>query len=504
MIEKNLSEKQKQAIILKQANGPLSVLAIGIDAYDKQSGFPVLKTCSNDAIEVRNAFQEVWQLNADKGRVNSLTSKSNPPPSRGEIIKAVNSLVSMAEPGERLLFYYSGHGHRLKDKEGIERFYIIPQDAYSDTDPEALIDVVYILNLLNASEAKQRILVIDACMSGPDVTGKKLLPAKYSAKFLAEYMRNTKGVAIISSSAPDQSSTTQSPNPSLSLFTCYFIRALRGGEPNALDDSMLLTLNSLYDYISTEVQRRAKSYQKKQLPCIDVQASGVIILGDFGQSIVSPEAFDLEGYPISAVEFDDSEKINVRDILSNIKNWSAYTEEYLEKRVNDNLGEYVEEGLGVKVSNLRKNIGFSTSEVGVDGKNIRFPGGIYTVEYVADDKKYGKLLFSLSLNSEWFGRASDISAIVDSLNMFPDYMVLKLKKSIEPESVLSGLEAKGWEIQSQLPRKIVAKSSPYTLIVEDLQITLKGFLPSELFGDKVDKAKTTIASSILTLIASKV
>jgi len=102
------------------------------------------------------------------------------------------------------------------------------QDAYSDIDPNALIDFDMILEMLDQSEAKQRIIVIDACMSGPDITGKKLLPAKCSPKFLAEYMRNTKGVAVISSSTADQSSTTQSPNPKVSLFTHYFIRALRG------------------------------------------------------------------------------------------------------------------------------------------------------------------------------------------------------------------------------------------------------------------------------------
>jgi len=120
--KKHLTSKQMQSLNLKEAQGQLSVLAVGIDAYDKASGFPALKTCSNDATEVRNAFQDVWQLNAEKDRIWLLKSGSPPFPSRGEIIKAIKHLATMTEPNDRLLFYYSGHGHRINDKSGAEKF----------------------------------------------------------------------------------------------------------------------------------------------------------------------------------------------------------------------------------------------------------------------------------------------------------------------------------------------------------------------------------------------
>jgi hypothetical protein len=501
--EIHLTNKQTKAVILREALGFLSVLAIGIDDYDKTSGFNPLKTCSNDALEVQNAFLDVWQLNADKGRVWTLTSEGSPVPSKGEIIKAINRLASMIEPNDRLLLYYSGHGHRIKDGSGTERFYIVPQDAYDDTDPEALIDFHKVVEILKKSEAKQQILIIDACMSGPDITGKKILPAKYSAKFLAEYMRKTKGITVVSSSTADQPSYSQSPNPKLSLFTYYFIRALRGDE-EALDESMLLTINSLYDYITTKVERRAKSYQKDQSPSIDIKASGVIILGNFAQSIISPESFDLEGYPISEIVFRDWQKLDVRDVLTQIKRWSAYNQEYLAGKVNDNLGEYLEEKFGAKAATLRRRMGFSASEVGVEENIIRFPGGIYTAEYIAQDKTSGKVILSLGLESEWFSRPSEISKIVDCLEMVPEEMVLELINPINPESLIPGLEARGWEIVSQLSKRIEAETASYTLIAEISRITFKGFTPQELFGDKSDKKKSAIASNALALVAGKV
>lgn len=501
MVQKHLTSKQQQTLALKEAHGPLTGLAIGIDGYDKYSGFTPLKTCSNDAIEVRNAFHDVWQLNADKNRVTALTSKSSPPPSKGEILKSIIRLANITEKNDRLFFYYSGHGHRIKGGSGSEKFYLVPQDAYSDTDIDALIDFDKILEIINKSEAKQSIIVIDACMSGPDLTGKKILPPKYSNKFLIEYMQNTEGIAVISSSTADQASTTNSPNPKLSLFTYYFVNALRG-EQTALDESMLLTLNSLYDYISVEVQRRAKSYQMSQSPCIDVKASGTIILGNFAQSIISPESFDLEGYPISTLTFKDSETLNVKDVLTNIKRWTVYDQQYLEGKVNSNLGNYLEEEYGIKVSNIRKSMGFSSSEVGIEDNTIIFPGGSYYAEYIAEDKRSGKLLISLNLESEWFSRPQDISKIVDCLGMVPEKMILELKNPIKPESLVAGLEARGWEISSQLSHKVVAKASSYTLVINNSHITFKGFTPQELFGDDSDKKKAKIASSVLTLIVT--
>ncbi|MDY6894606.1 MAG: caspase family protein, partial [Thermotogota bacterium] len=399
--KQSLTQRQRMAVTLKKAHGQIAVLAVGISDYDKQSGFPRLKTCSNDAQKVRDIFHDVWQLNADKERVKSITSGSSVPPSKGEIIKAVKNIASLSGANERLLFYFSGHGQRLYDEDGNSKFYLVPQDVYDDTDPEALIDFDKLLKMINSAEAKQRIVIIDACMGGPVATGKKILPAKYSKKFLAEYMKKTKGVAVMSSSTFDQASYTYSPNPKLSLFTYYLIKAL-GGDPKAQDESMLLTLNSLFDYISTKVQRRAKSYQKEQLPCIDVKASGIFILGNFAQAIISPESFDIDGYPISNIVFKDWEPLDVKDVLTEIKRWTAYSQEYLEGRVNDNLHEFLEEDLGKKRSALRKNMGFSPSEIGIEDNCIIFPGGSYDVEYKSDDKKSGKLICALKIESDWF------------------------------------------------------------------------------------------------------
>lgn len=496
---KHLTHKQKQTLALQKAHGKSIVLSIGISDYNKRSGFEPLKTCSNDASSFRDAFLDVWQLNADKKKTIALTSESKDKPSKGIIIQYIKDVVSYANSEDRLILFYSGHGHRLENDSGSENFYLVPQDAYDDSDPEALLDFEKILNLINESEAKQKIIFLDACLSGPDITGKKFIPAKYSKKFLTEYMEKTRGSVIIASSTEDQASYILSPNPKLSLFSYYLTRALRG-DINSLNDS-ILTINSLFEYVQSKVMRRSKSYQKEQTPTISCKASGVPILADFSQSLIAPESFDLEGYPISELEFKDYEYMDVKDVLTNIRRWT-YSQDYLESKVNSQLGEHLEEDFGTKASSLRKVIGCAPSEIDVEDTTISFPGGIYSAEYVGDDKRSGKLIISLSFETEWFGRPNDISEIIEAVDMSPNEMVLELENSINPESVIPGLEARGWDITSQLRRKIEATASNYRLIIKERSIIFKGFLPEELFGDNSDKEKSKLASNVLYLIGS--
>ncbi len=196
-------------------------------------------------------------------------------PSAGTIDSELEGLAEGASAGDRILFFFSGHGVRIGDE-----FYIVPQDGRSDKT-KYLISFSNVLEILNKSDAKQKVIVLDACHSGPTVTTLKGPLAEASDKFLAEYLVKTKGIAIVSSSTEDQASTTISPDPKVSLFTYFLLKALRG-EPQAMDGK-LLTLDSLYQYVSLNVIKTSKSYGKTQQPTKKHSESGVMVLGDFNR-----------------------------------------------------------------------------------------------------------------------------------------------------------------------------------------------------------------------------
>lgn len=491
-----IPQKKRDAIELRKAQGNLALLSIGISNYSRDSGFQPLSTCADDALSIRDAFLDTWQLNADQTRLQVITSTSAVYPSKGLIFRHTKDLAENANQDDRILFYFSGHGHRIDD-----RFYLVPEDAYTDDDPDALIDFERLTNLLENSVAKQKIIILDACLSGPLLSKTKLIAKKYSKKYLKEYLENTKGVAILSSSSMDESSYTKSPNPKLSLFTHYLVKAFHGS-PEALDDSGFLTINSLYDYLSVKVHRRAKSYQKTQKPCIDIKATGTLVFADFTQSIISPSSFSPGEFPLSSLLVKETESFYVDYVLTNIKRWSSYSEDYLEQKVNDNLGEYLEEDLGAKAADLIKELDFALSAVGVEDCELRFPNGSLYYHYEAEGKKSGRLIGTLSLEKEWLKLPENISQIVEVLGVAVKEIIFNLSKSINPNNMVSGFESKGWSVTSVLSHKVEASYGRFKIKAEEDSLTFSGITIEELLGIQEISEKTELTYNTFALLGT--
>jgi len=132
-------------------------------------------------------------------------------------------------------------------------------------------------------------------------------------------------------------------------FTHYLYEGL-GGQSVALDSGML-TLASLYSYVSIQLRSRAKSYHHKQNPSLSNAEQGLFLLGNFTAPLQA-SALDLEDYPISALEFRDSESARVTNVLTQISRWRAYSEEYLEGVVNGQIEKHFSDTLGERAARI--------------------------------------------------------------------------------------------------------------------------------------------------------
>ena len=253
---------------LKDAHGRLAGLSVGVSVYPAVTGLSNLGACANDATRVREAFLDIPQLNADASRLWSLTDKTDDKPTRNNIIGYLKRLASLTTEDDRLLFFYSGHAVKL-----AEQLYLVPSDAFASDDSDALLSVDRIREILSTSEAKQKVIILDACYSGPDTSSFKSVPAKISNSFLQRYLNETKGAVTLSSSENDQKSWASSPDSKLSLYTYYLLRALQG-DPESLDENRHLTVYSLHSFVSAHVDRRARSYQTRQRPGLEGTMNG--------------------------------------------------------------------------------------------------------------------------------------------------------------------------------------------------------------------------------------
>lgn len=485
---------------LEEAHGRARVLTVGVSNYPKATGFAALPVCSHDARSVRDRFLDIQQLHADPKFCFACTTGGSSAPTRGEILGLLQELSDGADPENRLVFFYSGHGHRLPVSGGDE-FLLVPQDAYASDKPDALIAFSQVKEILSSSPARQKLIILDACFSGPDVTHMKALPPKLSPKFLKEYLANTRGTAVLSSSGIDQKSTTQSPNPNLSLFTHYLCEGL-SGTPEALDNGRL-TLQSLYEYLSVVVQKQAKSYHQPQQPGLALAVQGTMMLADFTVGMLVPAGVDLTEHPVADVSFHESARGKVTDVLTEIKKWSYYSQEYLETQVNKNIKNVYRERYGKFAASLTEDAGIPFGEIAIEGNGVTFPRGGYSMDYEAADQKTGVFRETVWFDRSWFDRPERMIEVLHCFDLRPREMTLDLSHERSLDSMIAGLRSRGWKLESnELPQKFTASHEQYRVVVSRTQIRFSGFYPAEILGSESAPEKAALVTGILGLLAN--
>jgi hypothetical protein len=190
-------------------------LVIGIDNYPKSP----LKGCINDA----NAFASIIEKNGD-GTPNFDVNLRTDVPTKAKLRKLILDLFN--GDSDTALFYFSGHGF-INELGG----YVVTPD-YERNDEGVSMDEILIA--ANASEAKNRVIILDCCYSGafgsPKITGDQ------SAHI-------AKGVSILTASKDDETSLEINGH---GVFTNLLLDALHGG---AADLNGHITPGSVYAYI---------------------------------------------------------------------------------------------------------------------------------------------------------------------------------------------------------------------------------------------------------------
>ena len=95
-------------------------MAVGVSSQDNLPMDSVGKAPENDAIVMSDICKV--HLGMKPSRVKLLTSHRKRP-TRENIRKAVKDAFKNTKKDDLVLFYYSGHGHRVKDE-----LYLVPQD----------------------------------------------------------------------------------------------------------------------------------------------------------------------------------------------------------------------------------------------------------------------------------------------------------------------------------------------------------------------------------------
>jgi hypothetical protein len=85
--------------------------------------------------------------------------------------------------------------------------------------------------------------------------------------------------------------------------------------------------------------------------------------------------------------------------------------------------------------------------------------------------------------------------------MQPEQMILELSGKRSLESMIAGVLARGWELESQrLPNEFTVKRGPYRMRCTSDEIRFEGFLPQEILGSDAEPEKQSLIEGVLRLL----
>ncbi|MCL4552674.1 MAG: caspase family protein, partial [Candidatus Marsarchaeota archaeon] len=146
-------------------------LIIGIDGY--KYPYRGLRYAVNDAESIYDVLTDPHYGGIDKSHVWLVTDE-NTTPTRETIIRSLDQLVANCKPGDRLIFYFTGHGICANS-----RSYLVPIDGQGQSDQaieSTCLSADEIVKRISGSGASEILLFIDACRAHPE--GEKGAPDK--------------------------------------------------------------------------------------------------------------------------------------------------------------------------------------------------------------------------------------------------------------------------------------------------------------------------------------
>jgi uncharacterized caspase-like protein len=242
--------------------GDLWAVFVGINDYDDPAWGP-LPYCENDVIDLAKLLTDPARGGYPASNVRVLTQSSKDrylKPARANIIAAVSHLVEVAGADDSILFGFFGHGW---EEDGVS--YIIPSDGWKSHLQQTAIELKWILDTLQGSRARFKILIFDACHVGT-LRGRSGA-GRMSEEFARMLFTESEGWAVLSACKANEESHDLDEQKH-GVFTYYLLEGLKG--PADADNDGLITVPEASRYASLRVKRWAFNNGRQQSPTLHI------------------------------------------------------------------------------------------------------------------------------------------------------------------------------------------------------------------------------------------
>jgi glycine cleavage system H protein len=236
--------------------GDRIALLVGNSIFDNPKAFPNLRTPANDVREFAHVLEQFGGF-----KIEDVLLDQN----QQVIRAAISDLFGKAKRGDLVLFYYSGHGY--KDRSG-NHFLVTSDSQPAHNIFHTSVAANHIKLVINGSECRHRVIILDCCFSGAFLDGVK----SGEEPLLLQDLKGEATAVLASSGRIQYSFEEKGPN---SLFTQYLIRGINTSEAARIGGQIYL--EDLYNYTKEKVQE----IRPNQTPMLDmsVRESEILIVG---------------------------------------------------------------------------------------------------------------------------------------------------------------------------------------------------------------------------------
>ena len=230
------------------ARGQRWAVLVGVNRYAQ---LDKLTYCVADATKLRDQLvaagfprEQVFLLVDGAGEAADL-------PFRENIQRRIESVLKVARPDDLVLVVFSGHGVHLDGKS-----YFCPTDANLESPETTMVPLDFIYRQLDGSQARQKLLVVDACRNDPRPAGSRdATTHKKSLEGLGEQLKAVPaGITALSSSAAGQISW-EDEQLGHGVFAYHVMEGLAGKADEAGNKDGVVSLLELYDYAYLQTTR---------------------------------------------------------------------------------------------------------------------------------------------------------------------------------------------------------------------------------------------------------
>ena len=247
-------------------------ILVGVNDYVHVSK---LNYCVND---ITTLHDEMLRHGYEEKRMFCLTTRSESGasfyPTRANIGRLINQVFGQMQKGDQILIVLSGHGLMIDGKS-----YFCPEDADPKQPETTLINIEKLYELLDQSNATNKMLIVDACRNRPtdskedvpkeivDTMSRNPLEGFKSAdgtKGIEKLPPPPQGIALLSSCNEGEFSF-EDKNLGHGVFTHFLIEGIRGNAD--MNHDSLISLLELTNYVCEETPLyTVKKFSAAQTP----------------------------------------------------------------------------------------------------------------------------------------------------------------------------------------------------------------------------------------------